>query len=129
MGSVRNARGSRRVVRQVLLSIGVVLGITGCAGAAQRPARSSYGCMVAVRDQLPSGIPEKLAHCLAAGGIAQRCSIVEAGLAGIGKEFADVFNGGDPSWADWKADRRGIRCARGSKDSAGLYACCDAGGR
>jgi uncharacterized protein YecT (DUF1311 family) len=68
-------------------------------------AHSSYGCMVAVRNALPKGITDQRAHCLAAGRIAQRCSVGEADLAGVGKEVRDVFTGGDASWADWKADR------------------------
>jgi hypothetical protein len=82
--------------------------------------------MAAVRATLPTGISDKRAHCLAAGGIAQRCSVTEARLAGIGKELRDVFTGGDPSWADWRADKVGIACAKRSRDSDELAACCAA---
>ena len=93
-----------------------------------RPAVSSYECMKAVRDALPAGLDDKRAHCLAAGGIAQRCSVFEADLAGLGKEVRDVFTGGDASWADWRADRTGIRCAKQAKNGQTLGACCEAAG-
>ena len=96
----------------------------GCASAPERPAQSSYGCMAAVRSELPSGIPDKQAHCLATGGIAQRCSVTEARLAGLGKELRDVFTQGDASWADWRADKAGIACAKRSRDAGELAACC-----
>jgi hypothetical protein len=104
------------------------LALAACASNPQRPADSSLACMQSVRDALPAGISDTHAHCLAAGGIAQRCSGVEARMAGVGKEFADLFTGGDPSWADWQADRAGIRCARDHADGVGLAACCAAGG-
>jgi hypothetical protein len=102
--------------------------LVGCASNPQRPADSSLACMQHVRDALPEGIPDDRAHCLAAGGIAQRCSGLEASMAGVGKEFADLFTGGDPSWADWRADKAGIQCARDHSDSEGLATCCTAGG-
>lgn len=104
-----------------------VLG-TGCASVPHRAAQASYDCMRVVRDALPPDLPDKRAHCLAAGGIAQQCSVVEADMAGIGKEVRDVFNHGDASWADWRADRAGIRCARQSGAEAELTACCQAAG-
>jgi hypothetical protein len=82
--------------------------------------------MAAVRANLPTGISDKRAHCLAAGGIAQRCSAFEARIAGVGKEIRDVFTGGDPAWADWRADKAGIACAKRSRDSDELAACCAA---
>ena len=84
--------------------------------------------MKVVRDALPPDLPDKRAHCLAAGGIARQCSVVEAGMAGIGKEFLDIFTHGDPSWADWRADRAGIRCARQRGPDGTLAACCQAAG-
>jgi hypothetical protein len=102
--------------------------LAGCAAAPERPALSSYGCMAAVRDSLPPGLDDKRAHCLAAGGIAQRCSALEADLAGIGKELRDAFTRGDPSWADWRADRAGIGCARRIRGGEGMAACCAAAG-
>jgi hypothetical protein len=84
--------------------------------------------MKAVRDALPPGLPDKRAHCLAAGGIVQQCSVIEANIAGLGKEFRDVFSRGDLSWADWRADRAGIRCARKPGAREELAACCQAAG-
>jgi len=102
----------------------IVMWLAGCASSPERPARSSYGCMAAVRAEVPSGIPDKQAHCLAAGAIAQRCSVTEAHLAGIGKELRDAFTRGDTSWADWRADRAGIACAKRSRGADELATCC-----
>lgn len=103
----------------------VSLGLCGCATPPDRPAASSYSCMVAVRDSVAPQGYDKRAHCLVSAGIAQRCSVFEADLAGLGKEFSDIFTpGGDPSWADWRADRAGIRCAKRGRDPAVLAACC-----
>ena len=85
--------------------------------------------MVAVRDSLPPQHNDKRAHCLTAGGIAQRCSVFEADLAGLGKEVSDMFTPhGDPSWADWRADRAGIRCAKQGRDPEQLARCCTEAG-
>jgi hypothetical protein len=85
--------------------------------------------MVAVRDSVPKQGYDKRMHCLVAAGIAQRCSIFEADLAGLGKEFSDIFTpGGDPSWTDWRADRVGIKCAKRGRDPAVLAACCEEAG-
>lgn len=84
--------------------------------------------MVAVRDSVPPQHDDKRAHCLVAGGIAQRCSTFEADLAGLGKEVRDMFSHGDPSWADWRADRAGIRCAKHGRDPQVLADCCAAAG-
>ena len=102
--------------------------LAGCASAPDRPAASSYACMAAVRDSLPPGLNDKRAHCLAAGRIAQRCSPWEADLAGAGKEMRDAFTGGDASWADWKADRVGMRCVKLGKTAEALATCCAAAG-
>lgn len=112
------------MLRTLLIGGTIAIALAGCATAPDRPARSSYGCMAAVRAEVPPDIPDKRAHCLAAGGIAQRCSVTEARLAGIGKEIADVFTLGDPSWADWQADKAGIACARRSRDASELATCC-----
>jgi hypothetical protein len=102
--------------------------LVACATPPDRPDASSYGCMVAVRDSMPKQSYDKRAHCLVAGSIAQRCSVIEADIAGLGKEFTDIFDGGDPSWADWQADRVGIRCAKRGRDPQQLAQCCtDAG--
>jgi len=99
--------------------------LCGCASVAPRPAVSSLGCMRAMRDQLPSGLPDKQAHCLASGLIARHCSVAEAYLAGAGKEITDLFDGGDAEWADWRADRIGVACARHAVDDAGVQRCCE----
>ncbi|HKT74538.1 MAG TPA: hypothetical protein VJQ47_16740 [Steroidobacteraceae bacterium] len=80
--------------------------------------------MRAVRDTVPTDIPDKRQHCLAAGGIALACSVAEAYIAGVGKEVSDAFTGGDPDWQDLRADAFGIRCAKAAKTEAGLLACC-----
>jgi hypothetical protein len=111
------------MLRKVMIgAIAILLG--ACASTPGRPARSSYGCMAAVRAEVPSDISDKHAHCLAAGGIAQRCSVTEARLAALGKEFRDVFTRGDSSWADWRADEAGIACARRSRVASELSTCC-----
>lgn len=78
----------------------------------------------AVRERLPEHLPDAQAHCLAAGLIARYCSVTEASLASIGKELQDLFGHGDAEWRDLQADRRGIRCARQTRDSEGLTDCC-----
>jgi hypothetical protein len=102
--------------------------VSDCATVPDAPPRlagSSYGCMTAVvQDKVPARVPDKRAHCLAAGLIARYCSRSEAYLAGAGKEFRDLFTGGDAEWADWRADRAGIRCATQSSDDRALAACC-----
>jgi hypothetical protein len=74
-----------------------------------------------LQQHLPAGLPDKRAHCIAAGLITQYCSSAEAHLAAVGKEFRDLFTRGDASRADWQASLTGIRCAR---TSAALQACC-----
>jgi hypothetical protein len=92
-----------------------------------RPARGSLDCMRSiVREQVPVAAGDKLKHCLATGLIARHCSVSEARIAAWGKEITDVFDGGDPSAADIRADRAGLSCARDSADDAGLRACCAA---
>jgi hypothetical protein len=98
--------------------------LCGCAHVAPRPAVSSYGCMQRVRASLPPGLPDKRAHCLASGLIAHHCSVAEAYAAGGGKELHDMVGKGDAEWADWHADRVGIRCAREAADDAAVEACC-----
>lgn len=78
----------------------------------------------ALRDRLPEQLPDSQAHCLAAGLIARYCSVTEAYLASIGKELKDLFGPGDAEWRDLQSDRRGIRCARDSRDAASLQECC-----
>lgn len=102
--------------------------LEGCATAPSRAARGPYACMAAVRDAVPAEIPDARRHCLAAGGIAMRCSRGEARFASWGKEIQDVFTGGDPSRADLAADRAGIACAARVADADALAACCDEAG-
>jgi hypothetical protein len=77
-----------------------------------------------VRDKLPQPLPDKQAHCLAAGLIARDCSRAEAYIAGYGKEFTDIFDGGDPEIGDIRADLMGIRCASASTTTHELASCC-----
>jgi len=103
--------------------------LCACTTSPNRPAKSSYGCMVAVRDSLPPGLFDKRAHCLASALIAQQCSVPEAYLAGAGKEIRDLFvPGADAEWADWKADRVGIACAKQHHGIDDISACCAASG-
>jgi hypothetical protein len=78
-----------------------------------------------IREKLPPDLPEDRAHCLGAGLIARYCSITEAYLAGSGKELGDLLGRGDAQWADWRADRSGIDCAREAQDDARLAECCE----
>lgn len=103
------------------------VGLAACATApgVQRLEPSSLGCMRAVvRDQVPTHIPDKQAHCLAAGMIARYCSRSEAYIASVGKEFTDLFDGGDAEWGDLVADRIGIRCEGTASSDAALQRCC-----
>jgi hypothetical protein len=85
--------------------------------------------MVAVRDSLPAGIPDKRAHCLASALIAQQCSVFEAYLAGAGKEIRDMFSPHDTAeWADWNADRVGIACAKQHHGIDDIGDCCKESG-
>jgi len=97
--------------------------LTACSSV-PRPAASSYGCMQAVRAALPARDYDKRLHCLASAEIAQQCSVIEAYLAGIGKEVSDAFGFGDPEWADWRADRAGVYCGRTQVGDAAVEACC-----
>lgn len=122
----------RRLIAQSwpLLSLRLlpVLALGACASIPGRPARlepTSYGCMSAVvKQKLPPQLPDKEAHCLAAALIARYCSPTEAYMAGAGKEVRDLFTGGDVEWADWRADREGIRCARQQGSDSGVAECC-----
>jgi len=106
-----------------------LLGLAACATVPNRPPRaatSSFGCMQAVvKEKVPADLPDKRQHCLAGGLIARYCSGTEAYLAGAGKELKDLFGGGDPEWADWRADRAGIACARSASNDEELAQCCE----
>lgn len=121
-------RFSLRATAPTLVVMLATLVLAGCVTAPNRPprpAKSSYGCMQAVvQDKLPAGLPDKRTHCLAAGLIARYCSGSEAYLASAGKEFRDLLGGGDAEWADWRADRVGIDCARHAGDDTALAGCC-----
>jgi hypothetical protein len=106
-----------------LALLGALL-LSACTTAPTRPASSSYGCMQAVRAQVPDDLDDKQQHCLASALIARQCSVTEAYLAGMGKELRDLFGAGDADWADWQADRIGIACAKQGEDAATLVACC-----
>jgi hypothetical protein len=112
-----------------LMTTAACLALAACATApgAARQSASSLGCMQAVvRERLPQGLPDKQEHCLAAGLIARYCSRPEAYLAGYGKEFTDIFDGGDPEIGDIKADLMGIRCERSAASTQDLAGCCAA---
>jgi hypothetical protein len=81
-----------------------------------------------VKDKVPSDVPDARAHCLAAAFIARYCSGTEAYMAGVGKELRDLLGRGDAEWADWRADRAGIACARDAQDDAELATCCSTRG-
>ena len=109
------------------VAAGVLLGACATAPGVQRLAPSSLDCMrTVVRAKLPKDLPDKQAHCLAAGLIAYYCSRPEAYLAGYGKEFTDIFDGGDPEIGDIKADLMGIRCERSAASTQDLAGCCAA---
>jgi hypothetical protein len=74
--------------------------------------------------------PDSVAHCTAAGLIARYCSVTEASMASIGKELRDLFTAGDAQWRDLLSDKRGVSCARQSRNDQELSACCgEDGGR
>ena len=102
-----------------------LLGACAAAPGVQRLSASSLGCMRAVvREKLPQNLPDKQAHCLAAGLITHYCSRPEAYLASYGKEFTDIFDGGDPEIGDIRADLLGIHCAATSITTNALAGCC-----
>jgi hypothetical protein len=102
--------------------------LMACSSVQPRPAHSSYGCMQAVRAQLPTDDNDKRLHCLATAQITRQCSVSEAYLAGMGKELSDLFGSGDAEWADWQADRAGVNCGRAQNSMEDIQACCAAKG-
>jgi len=110
------------------LAVPALLALAGCTTApgVQRLAPGSLDCMRAVvAHKLPRSIPDKHAHCLAAGFIARYCSRPEAYEASVGKEVGDLFNGsGDFEIADLKADRIGIGCEAHAGSDQALESCC-----
>jgi hypothetical protein len=87
-----------------------------------RAATSTLGCAQTVlASKVPAAKNDKYLHCMSAGMIARYCSVSEAYLASVGKEVKDLFTpGGDAEWADLRADREGVRCARSGDPGA----CC-----
>ena len=114
--------------RRQVLAPGVLLLLAACTPLdrnVRRDAPTPLACMRAVvRERVPEQADDKLKHCLAAGFIARHCSVLEARTASWGKEFTDLFDGGDPSAADLHADRAGIQCAEAQPDDDGLRSCC-----
>lgn len=111
----------------LLLLLNALL-LTACTVVPTRPAPSSYGCMLAARAQVPQDVGDKQQHCVASALIAQQCSVSEAYFAGVGKELRDLFGSGDAEWADWQADRAGVRCARSYANVQDIGTCCAAQG-
>jgi hypothetical protein len=111
-----------------LLIIVLLAALTACTSVPNKPtrlSRSSVGCMQAVvRERVPEDLPERRAHCVAAGLIARYCSITEAYMAGSGKELGDLVGRGDAEWEDWRADRAGIACARTATGDMEVEECC-----
>jgi hypothetical protein len=109
--------------------LGLSLVLTGCStlSGEQRAAVSTLGCAHAVVDsKVPAARSDKIMHCMAAGMIARYCSVSESYLASVGKEVKDLFTpGGDAEWADLRADRKGIGCARSASGDAELATCCE----
>jgi hypothetical protein len=126
----RDGRNAGRAVGCALPALLGLLALGACTPLdreAPRPARSSLACMRAVvHEQVPADANDKLKHCLATGLIARHCSVAEAHIAEWGKEFTDVFDGGDPSADDIRADRVGLRCAEQNSADTGVRACCEA---
>ena len=102
----------------------LVVMTAACATQGPRAAPSSLGCMQAATHSLPTELNDEQKHCVASGLIARRCSLTEAAMAGAGKELKDAFTAGDASWADWRSDRKGMRCARYARDETSLLSCC-----
>ena len=105
-------------------AIAVSLLLSACASVAGRPEVSTLGCMQSVVTRVPSELNDKQAHCLAAGLISRYCSRTEANFAAVGKELKDLFSAGDADWADWRADRAGIRCAQNAVSDEAVSECC-----
>jgi hypothetical protein len=116
----------------VVVALGTALLVTaGCSslGGGPRPAPSSVGCArAAVAAVVTDEMTDKRKHCTGAASIARVCSVGEARLAAWGKEFTDIFDGGDPDVEDLRADDAGIECAQRDPDPARVLECCAAAG-
>jgi hypothetical protein len=110
-----------------MLGLSLALGACSTLSGERRAAVSTLGCARAVVDsKVPTAKNDKYLHCMAAGMIARYCSVQESYLASVGKEVRDLFTpGGDAEWADLRADRSGIRCARSAHGDAELATCCE----
>ncbi len=117
---------------QSLVVVTILVVLTGCVSLS--PTRCARDAMQPVEF---TGMPDKQAHCIASGLIAQRCGARYARLAGVGKEWLDAVGGGDASRDDLRANADGRACAVHVKaaattpDEAGptafrmaLTACC-----
>ncbi|MCJ7453192.1 MAG: hypothetical protein MUO39_12060 [Steroidobacteraceae bacterium] len=102
----------------------LLLVLAGCTSTSQRAAPSTVGCAEAVVATLPAGLTDPEKHCVASASIVQRCSRLEAWLAGWGKEVQDAFGDGDASWDDLAANRIGRRCASTGDGTDALIECC-----
>ncbi|HPF26471.1 MAG: hypothetical protein R3F58_15490 [Steroidobacteraceae bacterium] len=98
--------------RPVLLALTLSI-LSGCASLS--PTRCARSAMQSVDF---AGMPDKQAHCIASGLIARRCGARYARLAGVGKEWLDLFGGGDASRDDLRADADGRACAARIKAAA-----------
>ena len=78
----------------------------------------------ALRERLPAGLDDRLAHCVASGLILRHCSASEALLAGWGKELRDLVGAGNAQRRDLAANRRGRDCARSVDSDQALIDCC-----
>lgn len=102
----------------------LLVGLSGCASAPDRPATSTVDCAQAIVDALPPGLTDPEKHCLASAGIARQCSPFEAWLAAWGKEVQDAMGHGDAALEDIQADRFGRQCASQPGDAGEMLACC-----
>src|SRR5688572_11296335 len=108
------------------LVVGMSL-LCGCMPlqSVQRAAPSTLTCArAALRDGLPSHLPDSQTHCRATALIAARCSVSEAYLVGILKETQDLVGPGNAQWSDLRADWAGVRCARAANNDTEIAKCC-----
>ena len=55
---------------------------------------------------------DKFKHCALSCILAIQCGPAESWVMGVGKEIADLFDGGDPDVKDLRADHIGIQMVR-----------------
>jgi hypothetical protein len=120
-------RGTLR--RCAVVAASLCLAACTSLGGGPRPATTSVACArAAVAEVVTPEMNDKRMHCVGAGNIARRCSVLEARLAYYGKEVVDALGGGDPELEDLRADRAGLACARRDPQPAAMLACCAAAG-